>query len=87
MRRCFSPLPRETDHETIITARRPCTGGLRERSGTYRGNVAVNDAAKQPPTVIVPEDASGKSIHVILELHDNGEPRLYAYRRVIINVE
>jgi hypothetical protein len=24
---------------------------------------------------------------VILELHDNGSPNLYAYRRVIINVK
>ena len=55
--------------------------------GTYRGNVTVNDASKQTATVTVPDDASGKSIHAILELHDDGEPRLYAYRRVIINIE
>ncbi len=35
----------------------------------------------------IPSNASGKNIHMILEIHDNGSPNLYAYRRVIINVQ
>jgi hypothetical protein len=37
--------------------------------------------------VAIPSNARGKNIHIILELHDNGSPNLYAYRRVIINVK
>jgi len=34
----------------------------------------------------IPKDAGGKSIHVILEVTDNGSPSLAAYRRVIVSV-
>jgi len=36
---------------------------------------------------MLPMDASGKTIHIILSVHDVGEPHLYAFRRLIVNVE
>ena len=36
--------------------------------------------------VTVPKNASGRTIHVILEVVDAGKPQLTAYRRVILNV-
>lgn len=36
--------------------------------------------------VTAPKEASGRTIHIILEVIDAGEPSLTAYRRVILNV-
>lgn len=58
-----------------------------QEPGSYAGKVGIMDAGSAKATVAVPADAGGKHIHVILELHDNGSPRLYAYRRVIIAVK
>jgi hypothetical protein len=49
--------------------------------------VDVQDRSTETATVSVPSDAGGKTMHMILELHDTGSPNLYAYRRVIINLE
>ena len=43
------------------------------------------DAAKVSFTV--PEDAAGKKIHLVCEVHDSGEFQLVAYRRVILSVK
>jgi hypothetical protein len=58
-----------------------------QEPGNYDGTVKIENAGSSAATVSIPRDASGKSLHVILELHDNGSPNLYAYRRVIINVK
>jgi hypothetical protein len=44
----------------------------------------VDDASSQKATVQVPSAATDKTIHVILEVTDNGSPRLYSHRRVVI---
>lgn len=54
---------------------------------SYNGTVSVQNGNSSAATVSVPSDASGENIHIILELNDNGDPDLYAPRRVIINVE
>lgn len=54
--------------------------------GSYEGSVSIQNESSQSTSLAIPSDASGKTIHIILELHDNGSPNLYAYRRVIINV-
>lgn len=56
-------------------------------SGSYPGEVVVNDATKQQATLTLPADAAGHTIHVICEVADNGEHTLTAYRRVIITVK
>jgi hypothetical protein len=42
-----------------------------------------------PKTILlIPEDAKGKQIHFILEIHDNNKiASMYDYRRIVINVE
>jgi hypothetical protein len=57
-----------------------------QKASTYSGSVTVSDSTSTAPSVQVPSDALNKEIHIILELHDNGSPNLYAYRRVILNV-
>ena len=36
--------------------------------------------------VAVPHDASGKTIHLILEVTDDGTPNLTAYKRIVLRV-
>jgi hypothetical protein len=57
-----------------------------EEASSYGGSVKIENHSSTA-TVSIPHDAGGKNIHVILELHDNGSPNLYAYRRVIIEVK
>lgn len=54
--------------------------------GTYNDTVNMEGNTTSKCKVLVPSDASGKTIHVILEVTDNGAPALTAYRRIVINV-
>ncbi len=54
---------------------------------SYHGDVKLENHFDSVATVTIPENASGKTLHIILELHDDGKPSLYAFRRVVINVE
>jgi hypothetical protein len=58
-----------------------------KEAGTYGKAVAIKDAAKQKASITIPSDAAHKTIQVILEVADNGEPPLIGYRRAIINVK
>jgi hypothetical protein len=39
------------------------------------------------PVAERPSDAAGKTIHVILEIKDDGLPPLTSYRRIVIEME
>ena len=54
---------------------------------SFTGHVKIDDASAINPKVSIPSDAGGKTLHIILEIHDDGEPNLYAYRRIIVNVQ
>lgn len=58
-----------------------------KESSSYEGEVVIQNNTSPVVTVQIPSDAKSHHIHVILELHDNGIPRLYVYRRVILNVQ
>lgn len=55
-------------------------------SGTWQGDVAISGEDSQVAEIVLPADASGKSVHVICEISDSGSPVLTSYRRIIINV-
>jgi hypothetical protein len=57
-----------------------------DEPSSYNGSVSIQNSSSDIAIVEVPSDASGRSIHIIFELHDSGSPNLYSYRRVIINV-
>jgi hypothetical protein len=57
-----------------------------EPSSYNDGSVTIDGQSSNTAEVSVPPSAGGKNIHIILEVHDDGAPNLYAYRRVIINV-
>ena len=58
-----------------------------QEPSSYRGDVSILNSSSATATVKVPSDANGQDSHIILELSDDGSPKLYAYRRVIIDVQ
>lgn len=55
-------------------------------AGTYKGLIFAKAAHAPVTSFTVPADASGKTIHIICEVMDEGMPPLTSYRRVILNV-
>lgn len=53
-------------------------------AGSYPKPVQLEQAESAKVRVHVPADAAGQSLHIILEVTDNGEPKLTAYRRVVL---
>ena len=53
---------------------------------TYKGKVAVKGGKLPFCHLTVPHDASGKTIHLILEVTDDGTPSLTAYKRIVLRV-
>lgn len=58
-----------------------------EEPSTYKGAVTIQHNSSSSAKLEIPNDAGNKTIHIVLEIHDNGTPNLYAYRRVIVNVQ
>lgn len=56
-------------------------------AGTYEGDIAIINPQSKQTVIKIPEDAAGKSIHLILTLQDDGEPVLVRYRRVVLQVK
>jgi hypothetical protein len=54
--------------------------------GTYRGPLTIGDAQEPVARVVAPAVERPETIHVILEVTDDGEPRLTSYRRVVVTV-
>lgn len=57
-----------------------------EEAGSYWDDAPIAGASAREATVTVPEKAAGRTVHVILEVTDRGEPPLTAYRRAILEV-
>ncbi len=55
-------------------------------AGTFRGALPSMQAKGRDATFIAPAVASEQTLHVIVEVTDNGEPALTSYRRFIISV-
>jgi hypothetical protein len=56
-------------------------------AGTFKGNVAIENSESAEASFIAPQVNEPKSLHIILQVKDNGRPSLYSYRRVIVTVE
>ena len=55
-------------------------------AGTYKGESTLTNDRPSLATLAVPDDAAGKSIHVVLAVRDSGTPALAAYRRAVVKV-
>ncbi|WP_300727333.1 nucleoside hydrolase-like domain-containing protein [uncultured Bacteroides sp.] len=58
-----------------------------QEPSTYCGVVMLEGEKSSCCRVKIPDDASGKTIHLVLEVTDKGSPALTAYRRVVIEVK
>lgn len=54
--------------------------------GTYRGEIKLSVTEGNSTSFTVPSVPTPQKIHVILQLEDNGEPPLYAYRRAVLTM-
>jgi hypothetical protein len=53
-------------------------------TGSYAGKATIAGHTSSLATLEVPADADGRTIHVLLEVTDNGEPPLTRYRRLVV---
>jgi len=56
-------------------------------AGTYQGPIEIQKYATPTARMMVPKASSGKTIHLILEVRDDGAPSLYSYRRIVLEVQ
>lgn len=56
-------------------------------AGTYAGQVNIENANKMTTSFIIPEDASGTILHILLVLTDDGAPKLTRYKRLVIRCQ
>ena len=55
---------------------------------SYAGEVTIQNAQKNDASFVVPADAKdGDNIHIILEVSDDGTPKLTRYKRTIVRVK
>jgi hypothetical protein len=56
-------------------------------AGTYMSRIDIEDSNNIEASLIVPKDASGTTLHLLLVLRDDGSPQLTRYRRLVIECE
>jgi len=56
-------------------------------AGTYSGSVSLREEEAEQAIISIPDDAAGTTIHVILEVKDDGTPALRSYRRAVLQVQ
>ena len=52
----------------------------------WKGKMEISGEETSVAKVMIPDDASGSTVHIICEVVDDGTPVLTSYRRIIINV-
>ena len=58
-----------------------------QEAGTYQKECHIENRSAAKSTIRIPEDASGKTIHIVCEVSDNGTPTLTSYRRIVLSVK
>lgn len=58
-----------------------------KEAGDYNGTISIKNNNAKESGFIAPKVNQTRKIHIILELKDDGEPKLYSYRRIIVTVE
>ena len=60
---------------------------IQPEAGTCKDSIAIEPFDQAKAALTIPASAAGTTLHVILEVTDNGTPALTAYRRVIVTIE
>ncbi len=50
----------------------------------YQGKITIKNANRSNASFVMPKLRTGKEIHIILEIKDDGRPALFSYRRIIV---
>ena len=56
-------------------------------AGSYPGQIDIPNASAMTTSFVVPADASGTMLHILLVLTDDGAPRLTRYRRLVVHCQ
>ncbi len=56
-------------------------------AGTFAGSIELQASRGETTGFVAPKVDTPQTVHVILELEDQGEPGLFAYRRAVIEVQ
>jgi hypothetical protein len=56
-----------------------------DEADTYDGSFELNNPMNPFQKLMVPSDLNDRTVHLILEVRDNGTPELVSYRRIILN--
>jgi hypothetical protein len=56
-------------------------------AGSYEGKVGIDKPEKGNIKVTIPQDASGKTVHLIYEVKDKAEFSFTRYKRIVLKVE
>jgi hypothetical protein len=65
---------------------KPCWWIYRE-AGSLKDPVKLSDASGPLTSVVLPQVQQPATLHIILEVSDNGTPVLWAYRRAVITIQ
>ncbi len=57
---------------------------VQPEAGSYKEDLSIQTISQGKASINLPSDSAGKTIHVICEVTDNGDPSLTSYRRIII---
>jgi hypothetical protein len=55
-------------------------------AGTHRGMVLLSDSGGPQTRMVAPDVEKPETVHVIMQLEDQGRPHLFAYRRAVVTV-
>ena len=58
-----------------------------KEAGTYPGFVEIKNASSEKSSIHIPKDQAQGTIHIILEVTDDGVPSLVSYKRIILDVK
>jgi hypothetical protein len=56
-------------------------------AGTWEGEIRLSSSSGPATSFTAPEVKEPRTLHVILEIKDNGKPPLVSYRRAVIEVK
>ena len=64
-----------------------CRWFVYKEAGSYKGSIDIKDDSARQAHFVVPKVKTLCTVHIILEVKDEGRPSLYSYRRIIVNIK
>jgi hypothetical protein len=58
-----------------------------KEASTYKTDVNLPDGQGPDFSFTIPKEAAASEIHLVLEVTDNGFPKLSSFRRIVITVD